>query len=400
MRRHLRIVVCGDSQSGKSALITALLAGSFTPQPNPASDSQSDHDQIPPGQSVLPPVQIPADVTPERVSTTVVDSPSPALSSSHPSAPSHASSHATSLGGGPAGGVLEQELRKAHAIVLVCAIDDPRALDRVGRFWFPFFRSLGLNLPVILARSKADLRPSTTYHPSDRPGEELQAELGPLMARFRELETSVEVSAIEGMNVPELFYFAQKAVMHPASTLYDVREHALKPAAEQALVRIFTILSHSSTTSAPSSVPSKKSASSMSAPGTGGSPPTLSLADLNAFQVKCFNAPLQHQELQGILDLLAQQNPHAVHPPFHPASRTHSTSTSSSSAGTEGVPSTSALTLEGFLTLHRLYIQKGRTETTWDVLRAFGYAEDLTLTEEFLHPKSLFPLLMFGCPRR
>lgn len=53
------------------------------------------------------------------------------------------------------------------------------------------------------------------------------------------------------------------------------------------------------------------------------------------------------------------------------------------------------LTEAGFLYLHTIFIQRGRLETTWTVLRKFGYAEDLKLTEEFLSPKSVLPF--FSC---
>jgi Ras family protein T1 len=45
------------------------------------------------------------------------------------------------------------------------------------------------------------------------------------------------------------------------------------------------------------------------------------------------------------------------------------------------------LTESGFIYLHTTFIQRGRLETTWTVLRKFGYAEDLRLTEAFLLPK-------------
>lgn len=48
------------------------------------------------------------------------------------------------------------------------------------------------------------------------------------------------------------------------------------------------------------------------------------------------------------------------------------------------------LTEAGFLYLHTIFIQRGRLETTWTVLRKFGYGEDLRLTEDFLYPKSVF----------
>lgn len=42
------------------------------------------------------------------------------------------------------------------------------------------------------------------------------------------------------------------------------------------------------------------------------------------------------------------------------------------------------LTLTGFLFLHALFIEKGRLETTWTVLRKFGYNDDLKLQDDFL----------------
>ena len=53
----------------------------------------------------------------------------------------------------------------------------------------------------------------------------------------------------------------------------------------------------------------------------------------------------------------------------------------------EGGVRDDGLTEAGFLYLHTIFIQRGRLETTWTVLRKFGYAEDLHLTESFLLPK-------------
>lgn len=42
------------------------------------------------------------------------------------------------------------------------------------------------------------------------------------------------------------------------------------------------------------------------------------------------------------------------------------------------------LTLAGFLFLHALFITKSRMETTWAVLRKFGYNLDLHLSDKVL----------------
>ncbi|XP_019055790.1 PREDICTED: mitochondrial Rho GTPase 1-like [Nelumbo nucifera] len=49
----------------------------------------------------------------------------------------------------------------------------------------------------------------------------------------------------------------------------------------------------------------------------------------------------------------------------------------------EGVNS-HGLTLTGFLFLHTLFIEKGRLETTWTVLRKFGYDNDIKLRDDLL----------------
>lgn len=45
------------------------------------------------------------------------------------------------------------------------------------------------------------------------------------------------------------------------------------------------------------------------------------------------------------------------------------------------------ITIKGFIFLHCLFIQRGRNETTWTVLRNFGYDESLELTHSYLYAK-------------
>lgn len=49
----------------------------------------------------------------------------------------------------------------------------------------------------------------------------------------------------------------------------------------------------------------------------------------------------------------------------------------------EGV-NENGLTLTGFLFLHALFIEKGRLETTWTVLRKFGYDNDIKLRDDLI----------------
>lgn len=162
----------------------------------------------------------------------------------------------------------------------------------------------------------------------------------PIMNQYTEIETCVECSAKNLKNISELFYYAQKAVLHPTGPLYCPEEKEMKPACIKALTRIFKI-------------------SDQDNDGT------LNDAELNFFQRICFNTPLAPQALEDVKNVV----------------RKHLS---------DGVAD-SGLTLRGFLFLHTLFIQRGRHETTWTVLRRFGYDDDLDLTPEYLFPLLKIP---------
>ena len=77
----------------------------------------------------------------------------------------------------------------------------------------------------------------------------------------------------------------------------------------------------------------------------------------NDKQVKCFNAPLQPAEIVGVKRVVQER--------------------------IRGV-SDLGLSLNGFLFLHAPFIEKGHLETTWAVLRKFGYDDDLKLRDDIL----------------
>ncbi|KZT73930.1 mitochondrial Rho GTPase [Daedalea quercina L-15889] len=292
MRRDVRILLVGDEAVGKSTIVTSLIKESFVAHV----------------QHVVPEVTIPPEVTPENVTTYIVDSGSGPQDRPH----------------------LESEIRKAHVICVVYSIDNPNSFDRIPTYWLPYFRQLGVNVPVILVGNKIDLRGGEVTN------EALEEEIIPIMNEFKEVETCVECSAKLPLNVSEVFYFAQRAVLHPTAPLYDSRDHVLKKECVAALRRIFKLCD-------------------MNKDGI------LDASELNEFQRKCFDAPLQAQELEGIKAMVEE---HA-----------------------DGGVRNGGLTEAGFLYLHTIFIQRGRLETTWTVLRKFGYAEDLRLTESFLYPK-------------
>lgn len=113
----------------------------------------------------------------------------------------------------------------------------------------------------------------------------------------------------------------------------------------------------------------------------------LNAVELNQFQQKCFSTPLQSQELEGILDLVRSYDATAVMSalPTTPISRDASYGQLHQSPPPS--PTGEGITETGFLYLHTIFIQQGRMETTWTVLRKFGYGESLDLREDFLSPR-------------
>lgn len=293
---EIRIVLAGDVGVGKSSLIMSLVKEGFV-----------EH-----VQNVVPEITLPSEASPAGVTTKILDSGSGAAFQER----------------------LETELRRAHVVVLVYSVVDQESFERISSYWLPMMRSLGINVPVILVGNKVDQRPA------DIEEDALEDEIAPVMAEFKEVETCIECSASLTLNVGEIFFYAQKAVLYPTAPLYDSRSHTLKPACVDALRNIFHLCD------------SDKDG-------------ILSDEEINNFQFECFDAPLQLQELVGIKQLVMQG--------------THSDA--SMHLRDDG------LTLAGFLYLHTLFIQRGRLETTWTVLWTFGYGMDLALTNTYVYPR-------------
>ncbi|KAL6139241.1 hypothetical protein ACLB2K_064518 [Fragaria x ananassa] len=287
-RTAVRIVVAGDQGTGKSSLIVTAAAENY-----PAN--------VPP---LLPPTRLPEDFYPERVPITIIDT------SSKPED----------------NGKVAEDLKAADAVVLTYACDQPHTLERLSTFWLPKLRQLEVKVPVIVVGCKLDLR-------DENQEVSLEQVMSPIMQQFREIETCIECSAFKHIQIPEVFYYAQKAVLHPTAPLFDQETQTLKDQCVRALKRIFILCDHDRDGA-------------------------LSDPELNDFQVKCFNAPLQPSEIVGVKRVVQEKLPEGVND--------------------------RGLTLTGFLFLHALFIEKGRLETTWTVLRKFGYNNDIRLSEELI----------------
>lgn len=222
---------------------------------------------------------------------------------------------------------LIEEIQRAHVICLVYSIENYDTLEQITTKWLPFIRENVLEeqtCPIILVGNKVDLVDYTTI--------DVMMEI---MEKYPEIESCVECSAKTLKNISEMFYYAQKAVLHPTAPLYLMETKDLTLECKKALTRIFKICD-------------------LDNDGL------LNDSELNFFQKRCFNVPLQPQILEDVKSVI----------------RKHLN---------DGLEKNS-ITLNGFLLLHCLFIQKGRNETIWTVLRKFGYDDKLNMSPDYLYP--------------
>ncbi|XP_030433416.1 mitochondrial Rho GTPase 2 isoform X3 [Gopherus evgoodei] len=289
MKRDVRILLVGEAQVGKTSLIMALVGEEFPEEVPPRAEE----------------ITIPADVTPEKVPTHIVD---------------YSESEQTE-------DELQEEITKANVVCVVYDVTVEATIEKIRTKWIPLVNGgveKASRIPIILVGNKSDLQS----------GSSMEIIL-PIMNQFSEIETCVECSAKNLKNISELFYYAQKAVLHPTAPLYDPEEKQLRPTCARALTRIFNISDQDNNQ-------------------------ILSDDELNYFQKSCFGNPLAPQALEDVKTVVWKNT-------------------------TDGVQD-NGLTLNGFLFLNTLFIQRGRHETTWTILRRFGYADELELTDDYLYP--------------
>ncbi|XP_030624273.1 mitochondrial Rho GTPase 2 isoform X2 [Chanos chanos] len=297
MKRDVRILLLGEPKVGKTSLIMSLVGEEF-PEQVPLRAEE---------------ITIPADVTPEKVPTHIVD---------------YSESEQTDE-------ALREEIVKANVVCVVYDVTQEDTIDKIKTKWIPLVNGgaeKGSKIPIILVGNKSDLRSGSSMET-----------ILPIMNQFSEIETCVECSAKNLKNISELFYYAQKAVLHPTAPLYDPENKQLKPQCVRALSRIFTISDQDNDH-------------------------ILSDAELNSFQKLCFGNPLAPQALEDVKTVVWKNTSNGVQD--------------------------NGLTLDGFLFLNTLFIQRGRHETTWTILRKFGYDDTLELTDDYLYPPLRVPV---GC---
>lgn len=243
---------------GKTSLIFSLVSEEFPEEVPPRAEE----------------ITIPPDVTPDRVTTQIVD-----YSSQEQTAEQ-----------------LNQEIGRASVICIVYGVEDDDSIDRITNYWLPVIRdNLGEEhkTPVVLVGNKSDL---VEYSSLDV--------ILPIMNQYAEIETCVECSAKNLKNIAELFFYAQKAVLHPTSPLYSADERDVSDLLslpflvrnnETALfdLNVCDIIVNRHFLLTSYFVSSFQNSS-----------PITARNELNAFQRKCFGSPLQDQALDDVKSIV------------------------------------------------------------------------------------------------
>jgi Ras family protein T1 len=291
----VRICVCGDDGVGKTSIIASYVKGRFVPGKIKA---------VIPSVTLPPYPPLPPDAPAwQRFTTTVVDTSARQQDSE----------------------ILRRELRKCNVILLVYQSDSSYSFERVALFWMPYFRQLGVNVPVVVCCNKSDLQP-------DGKPEEME----PIMNEFKEINECIRASAKESFNVVEAFWLCQRAVVHPIAPLFDYKTGQLKALCVAALRRIFLL--------------SDKDQDGL-----------LNDEEMTRLQERCFGKAMLPGGLDEIKAFIAKEVP--------------------------GADYTQGINLDGFLRMNKIYVSHGRHETIWGILRRFRYSDSLSLEDKFLRPK-------------
>ncbi|KAF8084477.1 hypothetical protein N665_0716s0022 [Sinapis alba] len=222
-----------------------------------------------------------------------------------------------------------KEVKEADAIVLTFVVDRQETLDRLSEYWLPLFRQLEVRVPIILVGYSVT---NNEYH--NQFGTEIMTTS--IREQYREIETCFDWSARHVAR--GVFWYAQQAVINPIGPIYDKETSSLKPRCVAALTRVYVL-------------------------STRDHDYILNEAGLNNIQARCCYKPLTPAESKGLIDFVQERSPLGVNE--------------------------NGITIDGFLFLNTYLVEQGRIRKVWNILRKFGYNNELRLADDMI-PYSSF----------
>lgn len=244
---------------------------------------------------------------------------------------------------------LAKEILRANVLCLVYAINNESSKEKLKSYWMPKIEeveagnlnnslntsfngscadlTLSVRRPIIIVANKRDT--------ATRENLLNDSLISKLIRSNTQIETCIQCSAKTLKNVPEVFYYAQKSILYPTAPVYDEEKKKLTEQCIKCLTRIFRICDQDNDG-------------------------VLNDKELNEFQLKCFGVHLNSNSLQEVKTLLYDNT----------------------GAQFESLVD-NKINLHGFIYLHTLFIKKGRHETTWTVLKKFGYDKNLSFSRDY-----------------
>ena len=276
----------------------------------------------------------PDNMGPEKVSLTIVDTPS----FSWRNASGHnqeSEDHVKKKN------AVCREIANANVVVLVYDVNRNSTFLNIKRHWLPLIRDdiEGPSKPIVLVGNKLDLQPKFQM----RRYSAMTQRYAPILKSFKMVDACVECSCKNLFNIQEVFYYARKAVIYPVKPLYDLEGREIKMRADfqRALRRCFRIFDRDRDN-------------------------LWYNAELRKFQSMIFDTNLQDADIDGVHKVLSQKEGDNIR-------------------GTTGKGR--ALTLDGFLCLNRIFLERNLDETSWLVstLRNLSVSVCLSLTHTCTH---------------
>jgi Ras family protein T1 len=205
-------------------------------------------------------------------------------------------------------------------------MNDEDSKLKILSFWLPKIHEINEDVrkPILIIGNKCDICEKNIVHDQF---------ISSLVSKHPEIETCIVCSAKSFKNVPEVFYYAQKSVLYPTTPLYTIETKELTPKCREALIRIFKLIDFDNDG-------------------------ILDDVEINQFQVKCFGINIQAYALNEVKTVIRKK-------------------------AVDGLINNN-LTLKGFMILNTLFVEKGRHETIWRILKNFGYDRYLNISKEYV----------------
>lgn len=214
-------------------------------------------------------------------------------------------------------------VKRSDAILLVYDVTRPETFQRLRR-WLDYI-ARNKDVPVVLVANKVDVNTVSSTTDAAYASQARQ-----LISSYPFVVSRVECSAKNFTQVAQAFFLAQKAVLYPIAPLYDEKRREVQPKCLKAIKRAFRLYNRDRSG-------------------------LLSREELNEYQHDCFGMRLLATEMDTMMEFLASAVPDGV-----------------SSSG-------SGIFLDGFIFLWKLFIDRNRPESCWQVLRTLGYNNELHL---------------------